>query len=57
MKFKGKYFNGKKWNDIGYDYKGNESFEIKYGKGLIKEYNYFGLLQFEGEYTNGERWK
>ena len=30
-------------------------FEIKDGKGYIKEYN-FNTLEFEGEYLNGKRW-
>ena len=30
-------------------------FEIKDGKGYIKEYNCFDELIFEGEYLNGER--
>ena len=30
-------------------------FEIKNGKGNIKEYNYDGELLFKGEYLNGER--
>ena len=35
-------------------------FEIKDGKGNIKEYDYRDELRFEGEYLNGERngiWK
>ena len=55
IKFEGEYFNGKRWNGKLYDYKGKEEFEIKHGKGKIKEYNYFGELIFEGEYSNGER--
>ena len=35
--------------------KTNEIFEIKEGKGFIKEYNYYGSLKFEGEYLNGEK--
>ena len=32
-------------------------FEIKNGCGKVKEYNsYNGLLEFEGELLNGERW-
>ena len=61
---KGKIINGK-----GYNIKGDESFEIKNGKGYIKEYAYNGILlfegeydyegnlTFEGEYLNGEIWK
>ncbi len=28
---------------------------IKKGKGYIKEFNYFGELEYEGEYINGEK--
>ena len=45
----------KKWNGNGYNMKGNLEFELKDGKGIIKEYNYNGQLKFEGEYINGER--
>ena len=38
LKFEGEYLNGKKWNGKGYNYKGNMLFEIKDGKGNIKEY-------------------
>ena len=55
IKFEGEYFNGERWNGQLYDYKGKEEFEIKNGKGEIKEYNYFGELIFEGGYSNGER--
>ena len=47
--------NGKWWNGKGYDKNNNISFEIKDGKGLIKEYEDNGELKFEGEYANGER--
>ena len=54
--FEGEYFYGRKWNGKGYDKKGNILYELKNGKGYIKEYeedeNY---LLFEGEYINGER--
>ena len=30
-------------------------YELKDGKVYIKEYNYVGALEFEGEYINGER--
>ena len=45
----------KKWNGKGYDNKNNMVYELKNGSGYIKEYNYFGKLEFEGEYLNGER--
>jgi len=31
-------------------------YEIKDGKGNIKEYDDFGKLKFEGEYLNGKKW-
>ena len=53
--FEGIYKKGKRWEGKGYDPKGNIKYEIKYGKGYIKEYDYInGLLIFEGEYLNGE---
>ena len=55
IKFKGEYLDGKKWNGNGYNINGKKEFEIKDGKGNIKEYNYYdGQLEFEGEYLNGE---
>ena len=53
--FEGEYLNGKRWNGKGYDSDGTIKYELKEGKGYIKEYNYFGNLIFEGEYSNGER--
>ena len=59
LKFEGEHSNGKKWNGKGYDISNNNTYEIREGKGIIKEYDYlFGNLLFEGEYKNGERnWK
>ena len=48
IQFEGEYKNGKRWNGKGYDYKGNETFEIKDGKGWGTEYNYYGDLIFKG---------
>ena len=45
--------DGKRWNGRGYDYKGNDCFEIQNGKGKGKEYDYYGTLIYEGEYING----
>ena len=50
------YLNGKKWNGNLINKKSKEKFEIKEGKGYIKEYDYDGILEFEGEYLNGEKW-
>jgi len=53
IKFEGEYLNGKRWNGKGYNFKGEEEFEIKDGKGYIKEYNDNNELIIEGEYKNG----
>ena len=55
LKFEGEYINGKKWNGKGYNKYGDMEFEIKNGKGYIKEYNYCAQLIYEGEYLNGEK--
>ena len=58
LRYEGKYLNGKLWNGKGYDNKGNLEYEIKNGKGHIKEYfddDEDDKLLFEGEYLNGER--
>ena len=51
--FIGEYINGKKWNGKGYN-NNNIIYELKNGKGYIKEYK-FDQLIFEGEYLNGEK--
>ena len=59
LKFEGDYQFGRIWNGKGYDKNGNIEFEIKDGKGYIKEYDdsYGKLrLRFEGEYFNGKRY-
>ena len=55
IKFEGEYKNGIKWNGIGYEPFNNKIYEIKNGKGYIKEYNFLQTLIFEGEYLNGKR--
>ena len=56
VNFEGEYKNGKKWDGKGYDRYHNIIYEIKEGKGYIKEYNSKNnKLSFEGEYLNGER--
>ena len=55
LEFEGEYLNGVKWNGKGYNRNSNIEYEIKYGKGIIKEYNYIGKLLFEGEYLNGKK--
>ena len=47
--FEGEYLNGKWWNGKGIDY------EIKNGKGYVKERDKYGKIIFEGEYENGLR--
>ena len=54
-RFEGEYFNGKKWNGFGNRYDISKSYEIKNGKGYVKESNYDDNLFYEGEYLNGER--
>ena len=53
--FEGEYLNDKKWNGKAYDKKGKEIYEIKNGKGNIKEYNRYGDLSLECEIVNGEK--
>ena len=53
IKYEGEYLNGKKWKGKGYDINNNIIYELKDGRGFIKEY-YFGG-HFEGEIFNGER--
>ena len=55
LQFEGEYLNEKKWNGKGFDNKGNIEFEIKNGKGNIKEYNENDKYIFIGVYLNGER--
>ena len=51
--FEGEYLNGRRWEGKGYDNLKNIIYELKNGKGLVKEYDYLGKLKFEGEYLNG----
>ena len=55
LKFGGDYFDGRRWHGKGYNNDGEFDFEIKYGKGSVIEYNYKGILIFEGEYINGKK--
>ena len=55
MQFEGEYLKGQKWNGKVYDKKGNLDYEIKDGKGYVKQYTEDGKLEFEGEYVNGKR--
>ena len=42
--FEGEYLNGKRWNGKGYNKNGIIDFEIKNGKGKLKEYDLDGKL-------------
>ena len=54
--FEGEYLNNKKWKGVGYDSKKNIIYEIKSGKGFVKElYNYSDNLIYKGFYLNGEK--
>ena len=54
--FKGEYLNDLKWNGKGYDSFNNIAYELKDGKGLVKEYYDFSKnLKFECEYLNGQK--
>ena len=57
ISFEGIYLNGLKWTGKGYDLNQQLAYELKDGKGYIKEYDY-SVLVFEGEILNGEKkWK
>ena len=47
------YLNNKQWEDKGYDLYNNITYELKYGKDLIREY-FIRQIIFEGEYLNNE---
>ena len=53
--FEGEYLNGCRYNGKGYNINNDAIFELKNGKGFIKEYNKEGILRFEGEYLNGKK--
>ena len=53
--FEGEYLYNNKYNGKGYDEDGNKISSIRYGKGYVKKYDYYGNLEFSGEYLNGER--
>ena len=55
LKFYGLYKNGKKWSGIWFDIFNNILYELKDGKGLVKEYNEHNSLLFDGQYDNGEK--
>ena len=49
--FEGEYLNGKRWNEKGYF--NQKIYEIKDGKGTMKEYIKNSNLIFQGLYSNG----
>ena len=49
------YLNGVEWNVKRYDKNNKILCDIKNGKGYIKEYDNFGDLKFECEYSYGEK--
>ena len=56
LKFEGEILDDKFWNGILYSVNNEETFEIKNGKGKIKEYtssHYIGIVVFDGELLNG----
>ena len=55
LKFEALFLYDKKWESKGYNRSNNLIYELKDGKGLIIEYDIYGLLRFEGEYLNGEK--
>ena len=54
IKFEGDYINGIRWNGIGYDVDGKIIYELKNGRGYIKELDNDGNLIYEGKYLNGK---
>ena len=45
IRFNGEYANDIKWNGKGYDPNGELVYNIENGKGLVKEYNFEGILK------------
>ena len=43
LKFEGQYLNGERWNGKGFNINGELEFEIKNGKGNIKEFYYIRI--------------
>jgi len=52
--FEGEYLNGIKWNGKKIDENKNIIYEIKEGRGFIKEFALSKILEFEGFYINGQ---
>ena len=54
-KYEGDYKDGKRWNGVLYDRNMKHQYELKLGKGFIKEFHENGCLSFEGDINNGEK--
>ena len=58
--FDGEFFEGKRWTGKAYDTINNNIYELKNGKGFIREYYddnnlFYENMLYEGDYLNGER--
>ena len=51
--FEGEFLLDKKWSGITYDEDGKIIYTILNGKGIVREYDEYGILKFEGEYLYG----
>ena len=56
LEYEGEFLYNRKYNGKGYDKNGNIVYELINGNGKVKEYNNGGILQFDGEYINGQRY-
>ena len=54
-KYVGDYKDGKRWNGVLYDRNMEHQYELKLGKGYIKEFHENGCISFEGDIDNGEK--
>ena len=54
LEYEGEYSFIRKLNGKGYDENHNIIYELKNGKGKVKEYNDNGKLNYEGEYLYGQ---
>ena len=55
VQLEGEYLYGRIWNIKGYDINNNLIYELKNGKGFIKEFDYDNNIIYEGEYLYGLR--
>ena len=54
LEYEGEYLYNIKYNGKGYDENGNVIYELINGNGKVKEYDFYGKLEFEGELLNGK---